>query len=165
MPPVLNFTLKSLDGKDVSLSQYAGKTIMIVNTASKCGNTPQYEGLEKLYEKYKGRGLVILGFPSNDFAGQEPGTDAEIATFCTQNYGVTFPMFSKVKVRGEGKTPLYEFLTSEKTNPQFAGEIDWNFAKFLIDPSGHIAARFRAGLAPDTPEVTAAVEKALAPAA
>ncbi len=165
VPTVLNFTLKSLGGKDVSLSQFQGKTIMIVNTASKCGNTPQYEGLEKMYEKYKARGLVILGFPSNDFAGQEPGTDGEIAAFCHQNYGVSFPMFSKVKVKGEGKTPLYEFLTSEQTNPGFAGEIDWNFAKFLIDPSGKVVARFKSSIKPDTPEVVAAVEKALSPAA
>lgn len=165
VPAVLNFTLKNLEGKDVNLSQYAGQAVMIVNTASKCGNTPQYEGLQKLYDKYKAQGFVILGFPSNDFNGQEPGSDADIAAFCHQNYGVSFPMFSKVQVKGEGKTPLYEFLTSEKTNPDSPGEIDWNFAKFIIGRDGKIAARFKASVKPETPEVTAAIEKALQPVA
>ena len=165
VPAALNFTMKSLEGKDVNLSQYAGRPVLIVNTASKCGNTPQYEGLEKVFKQYKDQGLVVLGFPSADFGGQELDSDEEIASFCQKNFGVSFPMFSKVKVKGEGKAPLFEFLTSEKTNPESPGEIDWNFGKFLIDRDGNIAARFKASVKPEAPEVTAAIEKALAPAA
>ena len=159
--PVLNFTMKSLGGKDVPLSNYAGKVVMIVNTASKCGFTPQYAGLEKLHEKYAKEGLAILGFPANDFGQQEPGNDREISTFCTVNYGVTFDMFSKVAVTGDAKTPLYQYLTSEKTDPQFPGEVGWNFEKFLIGRDGKILARFKSNVAPEAPELVSAVEAAL----
>src|SRR5437773_7565807 len=126
VPPVLSFTMKSLDGQDVNLAKYQGKVILIVNTASKCGYTPQYKDLEALYKKYQGKGFVILGFPANDFGHQEPGTNEQIATFCHDNYGVTFDMFSKISVKGPEKAPLYQYLTEEKTNPKFPGEIKWN---------------------------------------
>jgi glutathione peroxidase len=131
VPPVLKFTMKGLDGKDVDLSQYQGKVVLIVNVASQCGYTPQYKGLQQLYETYKKDGLVILGVPANEFGKQEPGTDKEIAEFCTSNYGVTFPMLSKVVVKGKDQVPLYKFLTSKETDPKFAGDIKWNFTKFL----------------------------------
>lgn len=158
MPPVLNFSMNSLQEKPVALSQYSGKVILMVNTASKCGYTPQYDGLQKLYAKYGKKGLVILGFPANDFGQQEPGTNAEIGDFCRKNYGVRFPMFSKIAVTGAQKAPLYKFLTEAKTNPQFAGEIGWNFEKFLISRDGKVANRFRSGVAPDASELMRAVE-------
>jgi glutathione peroxidase len=160
-PPVLNYTMKSLSGHDVPLSRYAGKVVMIVNTASKCGFTPQYMGLQKLHEKYSKQGLAILGFPANDFGAQEPGSDSEIGAFCKANFGVTFDMFSKVTVLGKNKAPLFHYLTDEKTNPQSAGEIGWNFEKFLIGRDGKIVARFKSGVAPDAPELVSAVEAAL----
>lgn len=129
---VLDLSAKDMKGKDVPLSRYKGKVLMIVNVASKCGNTPQYANLEQVYQKYKDKGLAILAFPANEFGGQEPGTDAEIQSFCSTNYNVTFDLFSKVKARGDGQHPIYQFLTSNETNPQFAGAIKWNFAKFLI---------------------------------
>lgn len=159
--PLLNRTMKSLDGKTVNLADYQGKVIMIVNTASKCGNTPQYAGLEDLYKKYKDRGFVILGFPANNFAGQEPGTDSQIKEFCTQNYGVTFPMFSKISVKGPDQDPLYTFLTDTKTDPKYGGDIDWNFAKFLVNRKGELVARFKAGHKPTEPDVTQAIEHEL----
>lgn len=159
---VLDFTMKSLDGKDVKLSKYAGKVVLMVNTASKCGFTQQYKGLQELHKEYSEQGLSVLGFPSNDFGGQEPGNEAEIGAFCQKNYGVTFDMFSKVQVKGEGKTPLYEYLTSEKTDPKFPGEVGWNFEKFLIGRNGEIVARFKSGIAPDAPELVKAVEAELA---
>jgi glutathione peroxidase len=160
--PVLRYTVKSLDGKDVDLSQYDGKAVLIVNTASKCGYTKQYAGLQALHEKYAGKGLVVLGFPANDFGQQEPGSDEEISLFCQKNYGVTFPMFTKTQVKGEGKAPLFQYLTSEETNPASPGEIGWNFEKFLIGRDGKIQARFKSGVAPESDEMAQAVEKALA---
>jgi glutathione peroxidase len=160
--PVLHFTMKSLDGKDVNLGQYQGKVILMVNTASKCGNTPQYAPLEALYKKYADQGFVILGFPSNDFGRQEPGTDVEISAFCTKNYGVTFDMFSKVDVKGDNMCDLYKYLTSEDTDKPFAGEITWNFEKFLIGRDGNIVARFKPKTKPDTQEVIKAIETELA---
>jgi glutathione peroxidase len=162
VPPVLNFNMKMLSGKDVALSQYQGKVILFVNTASKCGNTPQYAPLEALYKKYADKGFVILGFPSNDFAHQEPGTDEEISTFCTKNYGVTFDMFSKVDVKGENQCPLYQFLTSAETDPQFPGPITWNFEKFLISRDGKIVARFTPRTQPNSEKVVSAIEAELA---
>jgi glutathione peroxidase len=162
VPPVLNFTMKSLDGQDVNLSKYQGKVVLMVNVASKCGYTPQYKDLEALYEKYKDKGLVILGFPANDFGHQEPGSDSQIKEFCTANYGVTFDMFSKVVVKGSDKAPLYQYLTDEKTDPKFPGEIKWNFEKFLISRDGQIAARFRSAVKPMSEEVVKAVEAELA---
>ena len=158
---VYNFTLKSIDGQPVSLRSYHGKVLLLVNVASKCGYTPQYAGLESLYEKYKDRGLVIVGIPANNFAGQEPGTNAEIKTFCRNKYSVSFPMMSKVSVLGEDKTPLYVFLTDKSVNPQIGGDIKWNFTKFLFDRNGKPVARFEPAVTPDSPQVTAAVESAL----
>jgi glutathione peroxidase len=159
--PALDFTLKSIDGKPVKLARYQGKVVMAVNVASKCGNTPQYKALQALYDKYKDKGLVILGFPANEFGGQEPGTDKEIKAFCTDNYKVTFPMFSKIVVKGEKIHPLYKFLTSEKTDPKFKGDIDWNFAKFLINRKGEVSARYAAKVQPDSDDVVAEIEKLL----
>src|SRR5271155_3792882 len=153
---VYDFTLKSIDGKPVSLSEYHGKVLLLVNVASKCGFTPQYAALESLYEKYKGQGLVIVGIPANNFMSQEPGTDAEIKTFCTKKYNVSFPMMSKVSVKGEDKTPLYDFLTGKPTDPKFGGEIQWNFTKFLVSRDGSLINRFEPATTPDSPEVTAA---------
>ena len=142
MQNIYDFSAKDIDGNEKSLSEFAGKVIMVVNVASKCGFTPQYKGLESLYAKYKDRGFVILGFPSNDFLRQEPGTDAEIKSFCTLTYGVSFPLFSKVCVKGKDIHPLFAFLTGKDTNPQFPGKITWNFNKFIFDRKGAIVARF-----------------------
>ncbi len=158
---IYDFTLKSIDGQPVSLKDYNGKVLMLVNVASKCGFTPQYAGLEKLYEKYKDRGLVIVGVPANNFAQQEPGTNEEIKKFCSNKYNVTFPMMSKVSVLGEDETPLYRFLTDKSANPQVGGDIKWNFTKFLFDRSGKPLARFEPAVTPDSPEVQSAVESAL----
>ena len=158
---VLDFTMRDIDGKDVKLKKYKGDVLLLVNVASKCGYTPQYEGLEAVYEKYKGKGFEILGFPANNFGGQEPGTEAEIKEFCTSKYHVTFPMFAKISVKGEDADPLYKFLTSKETNPNFAGDITWNFNKFLVDRKGNVVARFTSKQKPESDEVTAAIEKYL----
>jgi glutathione peroxidase len=158
---IYNFALKSIDGKEANLSQYRGKALLLVNVASQCGYTPQYEGLQKIYSKYKDRGLVVLGFPANNFGAQEPGTDQEIKTFCSTRYNVTFPMFSKISVKGPDQHPLYQYLTNAATNPKFAGEIKWNFNKFLVDKQGNIAARFDSKEAPESETVVGAIEKAL----
>lgn len=160
----LDLTVKNIEGSDVNLSQYKGKAVLIVNVASKCGLTPQYDALEAVYRKYKDRGLVVLGFPANNFLGQEPGTNEEIATFCRTKFDVSFPMFAKISAKGEDIAPLYAWLTSEKSNPGFSGDIEWNFGKFLVDPSGKVVARFHPKKKPDAAEVTAAIEKALPPA-
>jgi glutathione peroxidase len=162
MTNVYAFTMRDIDGKDVSLSSYRGKVLLIVNVASKCGFTGQYEGLEKLYKTYKDRGLVILGFPANDFLGQEPGTEGEIKSFCTLTYGVTFPMFAKIAVKGAQIHPLYAFLTSKETNPGFGGAITWNFNKFLVGRDGTVVGRFGSRTRPDDKDLVAAVERALA---
>jgi glutathione peroxidase len=153
---IYDFTMKSIDGAPTPLSQYKGKVVLVVNVASKCGYTPQYEGLEAIYKKYRDKGLVVLGFPANNFMSQEPGTEAEIKQFCTRKYNVDFPMFSKSDVKGDGETPLYHYLTAAK-----GGEIKWNFTKFLIGRDGAILARFEPAVKPDSPEVTSAVEQAL----
>ncbi len=158
---IYDFTMKSIDGHPVSLGSYSGKAVLLVNVASKCGFTPQYEGLEALYEKYKDRGLVIVGIPANNFAQQEPGTNEEIKKFCSNKYNVTFPMMAKVSVLGDDQAPLYAFLTGKSTNPQFAGDVQWNFTKFLFDRSGKPVARFEPATTPDSPEVKAAIEAAL----
>jgi len=160
VPDVLNFTMNSITGQPVNLSRYQGKVLLIVNTASECGFTYQYEGLEKLHKKYAAQGLNILGFPSNDFGAQEPGSNAEIQTFCKSNYGVEFDMFSKVDVLGNSKVPLYKYLTSSPTS-KFPGEIEWNFEKFLISRDGQILARFKSDVEPESKEVTTAIEGAL----
>ena len=159
---IYDFNMKSIDGQPVSLGSYSGKVVLLVNVASKCGFTPQYAGLEALYEKYMDRGLVIVGIPANNFMQQEPGTNEEIKKFCSNKYNVTFPMMSKVSVLGDDKTPLYQFLTGKDTDPQYAGDIKWNFTKFLFDRSGKPVARFEPATTPDSPEVTAAIEAALA---
>ena len=158
---IYDFTMKSIDGQPVSLGSYSGKVVLLVNVASKCGFTPQYAALESLYEKYKDRGLVIVGVPANNFMQQEPRTNEEIKTFCTNKYNVTFPMMSKVSVKGDDKTPLYTFLTAPDTDPKFAGDIKWNFTKFLFDRNGKPVARFEPNVTPDSPQVTAAIESAL----
>jgi glutathione peroxidase len=157
---VYNFTLPSIDGEPTSLSSYKGKVILLVNVASRCGFTPQYSALESLYEKYKDQGFVILGFPANNFGAQEPGTNAEIKSFCTLKYNVTFPMFAKVSVKGADTTPLYQYLT-QQANPSVTGDIKWNFTKFLVDRQGKVVARFESPVKPDSPEVVEAVEKLL----
>jgi glutathione peroxidase len=160
---VYDFTMKDIDGRDVRLKTYKGKVSLIVNTASKCGYTPQYEGLQKIYEKYKDQGFVVLGFPANNFGGQEPGTNEEIKEFCTlKQYKTTFPLFSKISVKGEDQHPLYKYLTNAQTNPAFAGDIKWNFNKFLVDKNGKVIARFDSKATPESAEVTGAIEKALA---
>jgi glutathione peroxidase len=158
---IYDFTMKSIDGQPVSLSSYSGKVVLLVNVASKCGFTPQYAGLEAVYEKYKDRGLVIVGIPANNFMSQEPGTNEEIKKFCSNKYNVTFPMMAKISVKGDDQTPLYSFLTAAGTDPQFAGDIKWNFTKFLFDRSGKPVARFEPNVTPDSAQVTAAIEAAL----
>jgi len=158
---VHEFTMNSIDGQPVPLAQFTGKVMLIVNVASRCGYTPQYAGLEALYRKYKDKGLVILGFPANNFLWQEPGSNQQIETFCTTKYHVTFPMFSKISVKGKDKAPLYVFLTDKKSHPSTGGEIGWNFTKFLADRNGRVVARFSSSVAPDSPELVAAVEAAL----
>ena len=159
---VLTFTAKSIDGQDVPLSQYKGKVLLIVNTASQCGYTPQYKGLEEVYEKYKDKGFEVLAFPANEFGGQEPGSNSEIKTFCTMKYKTTFPLFGKIVVKGEGIHPLYAFLTGKEINPPGGKDIPWNFAKFLVDREGHVIARFEPKDAPESAKVTGAIEQALA---
>lgn len=161
MNSVYDFVVKDIDGNDVKLVDYAGKVLLIVNVASKCGFTSQYEGLQALYQKYQDQGLVILGFPANNFLNQEPGTNAEIKQFCSLNYQVTFPMFSKISVKGKDQAPLYQFLTSNKTNPEFGGGISWNFNKFLIGRNGQIVDRFGSRTKPQSDKVVQAIEKAL----
>jgi glutathione peroxidase len=151
--------MKAIDGKPVDLGSYKGKVVLVVNVASRCGYTKQYAGMQKLYDTYKDKGFVILGFPANDFGAQEPGTDAEIANFCSTKYGVTFPMFSKITVKGPGKAPLYQALT-EAADPK--GEVAWNFEKFLIGKDGTVIGRFKSGVAPESPELAKAIEAALA---
>jgi glutathione peroxidase len=157
---IYDFTLPSIEGKPAPLANYKGKVILMVNVASRCGFTPQYTALEATYEKYKDQGFVILGFPANNFGGQEPGTNAEIKKFCSTKYNVSFPLYSKVSVKGDDTTPLYQFLTT-KANPAVAGEIQWNFTKFLVDRNGNVVKRFEPDVTPDSPEVVAAIESQL----
>jgi glutathione peroxidase len=157
----LDFTVKDIHGKDVALSEYKGKVVMIVNVASKCGFTPQYEALEAVYKKYADKGLVIIGFPANNFGAQEPGTNDEIETFCKSKFGVTFPMMAKISVLGDDKAPLYQFLTQKQTAGDFAGEIGWNFNKFIVDRNGNVIARYNSKAKPDDAVITDEIEKAL----
>ena len=147
--------LKDIDGKDTSLKAYAGKAVLIVNVASQCGYTPQYAGLEALYKKYKDQGLVVLGFPCNDFGGQEPGTAEEIKSFCSTNYSVSFPIFSKVVIKGGSPHPLYAELLK-------TGDVGWNFTKFLVGRDGKVISKYDSGVEPDAAELTTAIDKALA---
>jgi glutathione peroxidase len=157
---IYGFTLNSIDGKPAPLADYKGKVVMIVNVASQCGYTPQYSALEAIYEKYKDQGFVILGFPANNFGAQEPGTNEEIKTFCTRKYSVTFPMYSKISVKGDDQAPLYAYLTKE-TGSGISGDIKWNFTKFLVDRNGKVVQRFEPAVTPDSKEVTAAIEQQL----
>jgi glutathione peroxidase len=153
---VHDFTLTTIDGQSAPLSAYKGQVLLLVNVASKCGYTPQYAGLQALYDRYKDRGLVIVGIPANNFGGQEPGTNEEIKTFCSRNYNVMFPMMSKVSVKGADMTPLYGYLT------QTGGDVKWNFTKFLAGKDGKVLQRFESKVTPDAPELAAAIEQALA---
>lgn len=161
MTTLHDFEAADISGKPRALRDYAGKVALVVNVASKCGLTPHYAGLEKLYEAQRGRGFEVLGFPCNQFAGQEPGTDAEVQEFCTLTYGVAFPLFSKIEVNGPNRHPLYAWLTRSEVGPEAAGDIQWNFGKFVIDRGGAIVARFAPPTAPDDPALVAAIEKAL----
>ncbi|HKJ68033.1 MAG TPA: glutathione peroxidase [bacterium] len=158
---IYDFTMKNIDGEDVSLAEFRGKVVLVVNVASKCGFTPQYEGLQDLYEEYQERGLVVLGFPANNFGNQEPGSNDQIQEFCTLNYGVTFPMFAKISVKGADQHPLYSYLTSKELHPDFGGEITWNFNKFLIGPDGTVLNRFASKDEPKSEKVVQAIEAAL----
>ncbi len=158
----LDFKMKSLDGKDVDLAKYKGKVVLIVNTASKCGLTPQYSALQKLHEEYGDKGLAILGFPANEFGKQEPGSNQEIAAFCEKNYGVGFDMFEKIVVKGDDINPLYKYLTAKESNPKFPGEISWNFEKFLIGRDGQVVARFAPRTKPEAEEVMEVITAELA---
>jgi glutathione peroxidase len=159
---IYDFTLNTIDGQPAPLGTYKGKVVLLVNVASRCGFTPQYTALESVYEKFKDRGFVIIGIPANNFGSQEPGTNEEIKTFCQTKYSVTFPMMAKVSVKGGDITPLYQFLTDKNAHPQTGGDIQWNFTKFLIGPDGRVITRFESAVTPDSPEVTGAIEKALA---
>ena len=160
MTSVHDFQVKTIDGHNKSLRDYAGHQLLIVNVASRCGLTPQYTALEALYQRFKGRGFTVLAFPCNDFGAQEPGSEAEIKTFCESKYNVTFPLFSKLHVKGNDRAPLYEFLTTQHTAPDGPGDIAWNFAKFLVGSDGRVLARFNPQTAPDAPEVITAIEAA-----
>jgi glutathione peroxidase len=162
MSAIFDIAVQRIDGTPTTLAAYKGQVLLIVNVASRCGFTGQYEGLQKLYETYRERGLVVLGFPANDFLGQEPGTNAEIAQFCATKYQATFPMFAKITVAGRDMHPLYKYLTDKATAGEFGGKITWNFNKFLIGRDGRIVARFGSRTAPEHKDVSAAIEKALA---
>ncbi len=157
----LDMKMTGIDGKEMDLSKLKGKVVLVVNVASKCGNTPQYTALQKMYADHEKDGLVILGVPANEFGKQEPGTNEEIAKFCTKEHGVTFPMTEKVVVKGDGISPLYKFLTEKETNPDHAGAITWNFEKFLINKKGEVVGRFSPRTKPDAKEVTDAIKKEL----
>jgi glutathione peroxidase len=158
---IYDVPLRTLEGEQTSLAQYKGRALLIVNVASRCGLTPQYSGLQALHERYEGRGLSVLGFPCNQFLEQEPGTPEEIREFCTTNYGVTFPLFEKIEVNGEGRHPLYAELTRVPDRDGNAGDVAWNFEKFLVSPDGEIVARFRPLTSPEDPELVAAIESVL----
>jgi glutathione peroxidase len=158
---IYQFTVQDIDGKEVSLADYKGKTILIVNVASECGYTPQYESLQALYEKYSSKGLVVLGFPANDFGAQEPGDNAEIKNFCSTRFHITFPMFSKITVKGEGQHPLYEFLTTKSLNGLNDDQVKWNFQKFLISKEGQLTAVIKPGTDVNDDSAMEAIEAAL----
>jgi glutathione peroxidase len=161
MTTLHDFTVRTIDGQDKALRDYAGKAVLIVNVASACGLTPHYDGLQTLHERFAARGLVVLGFPCNDFGAQEPGTEAEIKHFCSTRYSVTFPMFAKLHVKGPEQAPLFAFLTSQPSAPDGPGDIAWNFAKILVGPDGKVVARFAPTTVPLAPDLLAAIERAL----
>jgi glutathione peroxidase len=158
MANVHEFTMKTIDGAEKSLGDYAGQVLLVVNVASACGLTPQYAGIEALHRKLSARGFSVLGFPANDFGAQEPGTEAQIKEFCQSRYDVSFPMFAKITVKGASKHPLYAYLTTEAAP---AGEVAWNFGKFLVGKDGKVIRRFEPTVAPDAPELLSAIEAAL----
>jgi glutathione peroxidase len=158
---IYEFGAKTIDGEDRSLGDYAGKVLLVVNVASQCGLTPHYKGLQELSDNFRDRGLVVLGFPCNQFGAQEPGTEAEIKTFCETRYGVKFPLFAKIDVNGTSRHPLYAFLTEQPTKPDGPGDVQWNFAKFLVDRSGNVAARFAPTTKPVSDEIVSAIEALL----
>lgn len=159
---IYNFEMDDIDGEPVALREFEGDVLLIVNTASKCGNTPQYTGLEAMYQEYREQGFAVLAFPANEFGGQEPGTNADIKEFCTvTHYNVTFPIFSKIVVKGEGQHPLYDYLTHKLPDEEMHGEIDWNFAKFLVGRDGTVLARYKAKVKPDDAELVEQLEQAL----
>lgn len=160
-PAALNFVMKNIDGQEIDLAQYQGKVLLVVNVASACGLTPQYKQLQALHDQYSEKGLVIMGFPCNQFRGQEPGTEAQIKAFCQGDYGVKFDLFSKVEVNGEGACDFYKHLTRLELAPVGKGPISWNFEKFLIDRKGQVVARFGPRVKPDDPQITAAIEAEL----
>ena len=162
MTTIHDFELKTIDGRAQKLSAWQGQVLLVVNVASKCGLTPHYKGLEALYEEKKGAGLAVLGFPCNQFGGQEPGSDADVAAFCSTTYGVSFPKFSKIEVNGAGRAPLYAWLTAEQTKPDGPGDIAWNFAKFVVGKDGKVKARFNPRVDPSDPALRAAIDSALA---
>jgi glutathione peroxidase len=159
--PVSDVALRTIDGQEVTLGSYAGQALLLVNVASRCGLTPQYTALEQLQKEYGERGFSVLGFPCNQFMGQEPGTNEEIVEFCSATYGVTFPMFDKIEVNGPGRHPLYAELTGTPDAEGEAGDVQWNFEKFLVSPGGEVVARFRPQTVPDDPAVIAAIEAQL----
>ena len=159
---VYDLTVKNIDGKNVSLSQYKGKVMMIVNVASLCGNTPQYKDIQALYSKYQSKGLVVLGFPANNFMGQEPGGDKEIKDFCTREYAVTFPMFSKISVKGKDIAPLYSYLTQKSENGVIDAPVKWNFQKFIISKKGQVITSISPSTSVNDDATMKALEKALA---
>jgi glutathione peroxidase len=159
---IYEFTMNDIDGNPVTFEIFRNKVILIVNVASKCGFTPQYNGLQELYQEFKDEGFFILGFPANNFLSQEPGTNSEIKQFCSLNYNVSFPMFSKISVKGNDMSPLYEFLTDKETNPEFSGKIKWNFTKFLVDRTGNIIDRFSPMTRPDSKKVKRRIGQLLA---
>ena len=156
---IFDFTMNDIDGNPVKLEIYKGKVILLVNVASKCGLTPQYKGLQKLYADYKENSFVILGFPANNFLRQEPGSDKEIKSFCSLNFGVEFPMFSKISVKGKKQHPLYKFLTSKNTNPESPGKIRWNFEKFIFDKQGKLVGRFHPKVKPQDKKILSLIDK------
>lgn len=158
---VLDFTLPLIDGTPKPLNEFNGQVLLLVNVASKCGFTGQYEGLQELYDSYKDKGFTVLGFPANNFLGQEPGSNDEIASFCKLTYGVTFPMFAKISVKGKDQHPLYKFLTDPETNPEHSGKISWNFNKFIVNRQGKVVARFGSMTKPQNAKLVAEIEKAL----
>ena len=160
MSKLYDIPLKDIDGKATSLKPYKGKVLLVVNVASKCGYTPQYKGLEALYQQFKSKGLLVVGFPCNDFGAQEPGTNEEIKEFCSKNFSVTFPLFDKIHVKGAEQHPLYATLTGKES--PYPGDIKWNFSKFLIGKDGKILKRFESSVKPESSEMTKAIEEALA---
>jgi glutathione peroxidase len=156
---IYDFKMKNIDGKDVKLSKYKGKVLLVVNVASHCGYTPQYKALEEVYNTYRSKGVVVLGFPANNFGAQEPGSDVEIKQFCTATYNVTFPMFSKISVKGDDQAELYHWLIANSDRPN--DDIEWNFSKFVVGKDGKVLKRFKSQSKPDSPEVEAALEEAL----